>query len=89
MKVGEISKKVQECRLKWYGHVLRRELRREYIGKRVMVMEVLGKRRKGRLKRRWLDNINNDLSERIVRGGRARPSSMEASHKKHRPHIKV
>ena len=25
MKVGEISKKVQESRLKWYVHVLRRE----------------------------------------------------------------
>ena len=24
-KVGEIAKKVQESRLKWYGHVLRRE----------------------------------------------------------------
>ena len=24
-KVGEISKKVQESRFKWYGHVLRRE----------------------------------------------------------------
>ena len=40
-KAGEISKKVQESRLKWYGHVLRRE--DEYVGKRVMVMEVLGK----------------------------------------------
>ena len=28
-KVGEISKKVQESRLKWCGHVLRRE---EYVG---------------------------------------------------------
>ena len=28
-----------------------------------MVMEVPGNRRRGRLKRRWLDNINNDLSE--------------------------
>ena len=27
--------------------------------------------------------------ERIVREGSARPSSMEASHKNHRPHIKV
>ena len=25
VKVGEISKKVQERRLKWYGHVLRRK----------------------------------------------------------------
>ena len=39
-KVGEISKKVQESRLKWYGHVLRRE--DEYVGKRGMGMEVPG-----------------------------------------------
>ena len=62
IKVGEISKKVQESRLKWYGHVLRKE--DEYVGKRVMAMEVPGKRRKGRPKRRWLDSIGNDLSER-------------------------
>ena len=61
-KVGEISKKVQESRLKWYGHVLRRE--DEYVGKKVMAMEVPGKRRRGRPKRRWLDSIGNDLSER-------------------------
>ena len=62
----EIFKKVQESRLKWCGHALRRE--EEYVGKRVMAMEVLGERRRGRPKRRWLDNINNnlnnDLSER-------------------------
>ena len=61
-KVGEISKKVKESRLKWYGHVLRRE--DEYVGKRVMGMEVPGKRTKGRPKREWLDSIRNDLSER-------------------------
>ena len=61
-KVGEISKKVQESRLKWYVHVLRRE--DEYAGKRVMGMEVPGKRRRGRPKRRWMDTIGNDLSEK-------------------------
>ena len=61
-KVGELSKKVQESRLKWYGHVLRRE--DEYVGKRLMVMEMPGKRKRGRPKRRWLDSIRNDLSER-------------------------
>ena len=60
--MGEISKKVQESRLKWYGHVSRRE--DEYVGKRVLGMEVPGKRRRGRPKRRWMDNIRNDLSER-------------------------
>ena len=44
-KVGEISKKVQESRLKLYGNVLRRE--DECVGKRVMAMEVPGKRRRG------------------------------------------
>ena len=33
----EISKKVQESRLKWYWHVLRRE--DEYVVKRVMFLE--------------------------------------------------
>ena len=45
-----------------------------------------GKRRRGRPKRRLLDNIKNDLSERMVS---SRSSSMAASHKNHRPHIKV
>ena len=66
-KVGEISKKVQESRLKWHGHVLRRE--ESYVGKRVMVMEVAGKRRRGRPNRRWLENIKNDLSERELLPG--------------------
>ena len=42
--------------------VLRRE--DEYVGKRVMGMEVPGKRRRDRPKRMWFDNIMNDLSER-------------------------
>ena len=65
-KVGEISKTVQESRLKWYGHVFRRE--DEYVGKRVMGMEVPGKRRRGRPTRRSLDSIRNDLSERELSG---------------------
>ena len=67
--MGEISKKVQESRLKWYGHVLRRE--DEYVDKRMMAMEVPGKRRRGRPKQRWLDNIKNDLSERELSGEEA------------------
>ena len=63
-KVAGISKKVQESRLKWYVHVLKRE--DEYVGKRVMGMGALGKRRRGRPKRRWMDTIGNDLSEREI-----------------------
>ena len=40
-KVGEISKKLQEIRLKWCGQVFIGE--DEHVGRRVMVMEVPGK----------------------------------------------
>ena len=33
-----------------------------------MGMEVPGKRRRGRPKKRWLDSIKNDLSERELSG---------------------
>ena len=42
-KVGEITKKVQERRLKWYGHVMRRE--EHYVGRWVMQMKVRRERR--------------------------------------------
>ena len=39
-----IGKKVRETRLRWYGHVLRRNA--EYVGKRVIGMDLPGKRRR-------------------------------------------
>ena len=46
MKVGEIAKKVQERKLKWYGHVTRRE--GHYVGRRAMEIKVHGRRKRGR-----------------------------------------
>ena len=51
-------------------HAFRREYK--YVGRRVMVMEVQGKRTRGRPKLRWLDNITNDLPERALSGEEAR-----------------
>ena len=50
LKVVQLEAKMREGRLRWCGHVERRE--KEYVGKRVMAMEV-GKRKRGRPKRRW------------------------------------
>ena len=58
-KVGEITKKVQERRLKWHGHVMRRE--EHYVGRRAIEMKVHGRRKRGRLKRRWLDKVDDDI----------------------------
>ena len=49
-----------------------------------MGMEVPGKRRRGRPKRRWSDSIRN-VGERTGEDAQ----DVEASHKTHRPHIKV
>ena len=65
-KVGEISKKVQERRLRWYGHVMRRDV--EYVGKRAMGIEVQESRR-GRPKKRWADCVKDDLREKGLRRG--------------------
>ena len=63
MKVTEISKKIQESRLRWYGH-LRRRVGQDHVGREVIEMEVHGSRRRGRPKRRWIDSVNGDLREK-------------------------
>ena len=64
-KVGEITKKVQERRLKWYGHVMRREEHYVQELRRAMVMKVQGRRKRGRPKRRWLDKVKDDNNYNI------------------------
>ena len=66
IEVGEISKKVQESRLKWYGHVLRREEE----GNRVMVMEGQGKRSRGRsITTCWRENCQGMKCNTEFNGG--------------------
>ena len=57
--VGKIGDKVREARLRWYGHVQRRE--EEYVGRRVLGMDLPGRRRRGRPKRRFMDAIREDM----------------------------
>ncbi|KAK3508236.1 hypothetical protein QTP70_017665 [Hemibagrus guttatus] len=57
--VGHMRDKVREARLRWFGHVQRRE--NEYIGRRMLDMELPGRRQRGRPKRRYMDGINEDM----------------------------
>ena len=52
---------LRKKRMLWYGHVLRKE--GEDTTKKMLNMQVQGKRRKGRPKKRWLDNIREDMKE--------------------------
>ena len=62
LKVGVLSQKIKESRLRWYGHVERRE--EDYVGKRVLRMEIPGRRKRGWPRRRWMGNIRADMLER-------------------------
>ena len=66
--MGDIAAKVQERRLKWYGHVIRRE--EHCLGRRVMEMKVRGRReREGLREDGWTergDIKEKGLSEEVV-----------------------
>ncbi|XP_066964203.1 uncharacterized protein [Macrobrachium rosenbergii] len=62
-KVVEISKKVQDERLRWYGYLLRRD--ENHAGRHSMGMEVQRRRRRrGRPRKRWKDCVRGDLREK-------------------------
>ena len=65
--VNEIGDKIRQGRVKWYGHVMRRE--DEYVGRQAMEMEVKGQRGRGRPKMRWKDNITRDMKEAGLKEG--------------------
>ena len=61
VKIGRLGMKMRESRLRWYGHVMRRD--QEYVGRKMMEMKLPGKRRRGRPKRRFLDVVKEDMGE--------------------------
>ena len=67
VKVERLGMKIREGRLRCYGHVMRRD--QKYVEKRVMEMELPGKRKRGRPKRRFLDVVKEDMGK-LVRGRR-------------------
>nr|XP_043629756.1 uncharacterized protein LOC122601044 [Erigeron canadensis] len=61
LEVGTIINKLREGRLKWFGHVRRRD--RSTPLRRVDFIYVKGTRRRGRPKMRWEDRLAKDLIE--------------------------
>ena len=55
------GEKTREARLRWYGHVRRKY--DGYIGRRMMRIELPGKRKRGRPKRRFMDVVKEDMAE--------------------------
>ena len=60
-QVGQFGENTREARMRWYGHVLRKD--DGYIGRRMLRMELPGKRKRGRPKRRLVDVVKEDMAE--------------------------
>ena len=61
VKIERLGIKVRKGRLRWYGHVIKRD--QEYVGRRMMEMELLDKRKRGRSKRNFLDVLKEDMGK--------------------------
>ena len=57
--VNDINEKVKEIRMRWYGHVRRRE--EGHPARVAMESRIPGRRPRGRPKKRWRDNVKEDL----------------------------
>ena len=60
-KVCQMSTLLRQKRLNWYGHIRRRK--EDNLSRKIMDMVVPGKRRRGRPRRRWIDNNREDMSK--------------------------
>ena len=58
-KVCQMSTFLRQKRLNWYGHIRRRE--EDNLPRKVMDMVIPGEGRRGRPKRRWIDNNREDM----------------------------
>ena len=65
-KIAKLGDKLRNARLRWHGHIKRRE---DYVGKRMMEKTVPGIRKKGRPKRRWMDLVREDMERVGAREG--------------------
>ncbi|KAI5621482.1 hypothetical protein C0J50_18891 [Silurus asotus] len=57
--VERFGDKVREVRLRWFGHVQRRNM--GYISRRMLRMEPPGRRKRGRSRRRFMDVVREDM----------------------------
>ena len=59
LKVESIAERCRKARLRWFGHVKRRD--QDYVARKTLEMVPPGRRKRGRPKQRWMDCINRDM----------------------------
>ena len=59
LKVENITERCRKARLRWFGHIKRQD--RDYVGIKTLETVPPGRRKRGRLKQRWMDCVNRDM----------------------------
>ena len=66
-KIANLGDKLRNTRLRWYGHVKKRE--EDYVGKKMKEMAVPGRRKREKPRRRWMDLVREDMERVGAREG--------------------
>ena len=61
LKVESIAERCRKARLRWFGHVKRRD--QDNVGKKYLEMVPPRRRKRGSLKHRWIDYVNRDMRD--------------------------
>ena len=64
-RVVQASMQITEKLLKWYGHV--RRMKEEHIVRRMLDVDIPGKRRRGRPNLRWKDVCKRDMTQAVLK----------------------
>ena len=65
---ADIVRFIKSRRIAWLGHVMRMDKKR--ITKRILEWKPTGRRIKGRPRKRWVDDIEEDIQVSGIRGWR-------------------
>ena len=62
--VDDLEEHLRQKRLRWFGHIVRRD--EEVEIKKVLVLKIDGCRKRGRPVKRWIDVVEEDMKKRGV-----------------------
>src|SRR5437868_5898036 len=69
-----VVERIQEKRLRWFGHVSRMDIDR--LPNKALHMKVMGRRNRGRPRMRWIKKIKEDIKSKIGTSGQTMESAL-------------
>ena len=75
IKNADVVRFVKSKRMAWLGHVMRME--EKIISKRVIEWKPVGRKNRGRPRKRWIEDIEEDIQTMGIRGWRKLCNGME------------